>query len=187
MSISSPSMKELAGRAGIPTAEPIGMQDYRPADGVYFTGPASVYPAYPIRMSARDLARFALLYLHDGRWKDRQIVPAQWVHDSVKACSRGRKTQGRATPVGMFRRSRHNRSGQGRRDTSVALKHRGAIQRRLERRQLASACRRLTDGFGARPSTLEQSRQRLQRSKSPREPSEALRKATLRAVRAEQN
>jgi CubicO group peptidase (beta-lactamase class C family) len=69
-------------------AKPIGMQDYRPADGVYFTGPASVYPAYPIRMSARDLARFALLYLHDGRWKDRQIVPAQWVHDCVKAYSR---------------------------------------------------------------------------------------------------
>jgi CubicO group peptidase (beta-lactamase class C family) len=64
-------------------AKPIGMQDYRPADGAYFTGAASVYPAYPIRMSARDLARFALLYLHDGRWKDRQIVPAQWVHDSV--------------------------------------------------------------------------------------------------------
>ena len=69
-------------------AKPIGMQDYRPADGVYFTGAASVYPAYPIRMSTRDLARFALLYLHDGRWEDRQIVPAQWVHDSVKAYSR---------------------------------------------------------------------------------------------------
>ena len=40
-------------------ARPIGMQDYRPSDGEYFTGAASVYPAYPIRMSARDLARFA--------------------------------------------------------------------------------------------------------------------------------
>src|SRR5712691_9041905 len=69
-------------------AKPIGMQDYRPADGEYFTGKDSVYPAYPIRMSARDLARFALLYLHDGRWKDRQVVPAQWVHDSVRAYSR---------------------------------------------------------------------------------------------------
>ena len=68
-------------------ARPIGMQDYQPSDGEYFTGAASVYPAYPIRMSARDLARFALLYLHKGRWKDRQIVPAWWVEESTQAYS----------------------------------------------------------------------------------------------------
>lgn len=66
---------------------PIGMQDYTPADGEYFKGAASIHPAYPIRMSARDLARFALLYLHDGRWGERQVVPAQWVHDSTTAHS----------------------------------------------------------------------------------------------------
>ncbi|HLG80495.1 MAG TPA: serine hydrolase [Bradyrhizobium sp.] len=68
-------------------AAPIGMQDYQPSDGAYFRGSASDHPAYPIRMSARDLARFALLYLHDGRWKDRQIVPAGWVHDSTQSYS----------------------------------------------------------------------------------------------------
>jgi CubicO group peptidase (beta-lactamase class C family) len=68
-------------------AKPIGMQDYKPSDGKYFTGPDSVYPAYPIRMSARDLARFALLYLNNGRWQDRQIVSAQWVHDSTQSYS----------------------------------------------------------------------------------------------------
>jgi CubicO group peptidase (beta-lactamase class C family) len=41
-------------------ARPIGMQDYRPQDGSYVRGDASIHPAYPIRMSARDLARFAL-------------------------------------------------------------------------------------------------------------------------------
>ena len=71
-------------------AKPIGMQDYRPSDGAYFTGAASIHPAYPIRMSARDLARFALLYLHAGRWQDRQIVPAQWVHDSTQSYSDSR-------------------------------------------------------------------------------------------------
>ncbi len=68
-------------------ARPIGMQDYRPSDGEYFTGAASVYPAYPIRMSARDLARFALLYLYKGRWQDRQVVPAKWVEESTQAYS----------------------------------------------------------------------------------------------------
>jgi CubicO group peptidase (beta-lactamase class C family) len=68
-------------------ARPIGMQDYRPSDGEYFTGAASVYPAYPIRMSARDLARFALLYLRKGRWQDRQVIPARWVEESTQAYS----------------------------------------------------------------------------------------------------
>ena len=68
-------------------AAPIGMQDYQPSDGEYFRGRASEHPAYPIRMSTRDLARFALLYLHDGRWKDRQIVPRAWVHESTQAYS----------------------------------------------------------------------------------------------------
>jgi CubicO group peptidase (beta-lactamase class C family) len=68
-------------------ARPIGMQDYQPSDGEYVRGAASDHAAYPIRMSARDLARFALLYLHGGRWKDRQIVPAAWVRESTQSYS----------------------------------------------------------------------------------------------------
>jgi CubicO group peptidase (beta-lactamase class C family) len=69
-------------------AAPIGMQDYRPSDGRYVSGePATRYPAYPIRMSARDLARFAWLFLNDGRWNGRQIVPAAWVKESTQPVS----------------------------------------------------------------------------------------------------
>lgn len=68
-------------------AIPIGMQDYRPSDGRYVTGPESSYPAYPFHMSALDLARFGLLYLRHGRWGDRQVVPASWVAESTKAWS----------------------------------------------------------------------------------------------------
>ena len=69
-------------------ADPIGMQDYRPTDGHYVSGGlATRYPAYPIDMSTRDLARFALLYLHNGRWRDRQIVPATWVAESTRSYS----------------------------------------------------------------------------------------------------
>ncbi len=69
-------------------ARPIGMQDYHPADGIYVRGAASIHPAYPIRMSARDLARFALLYLRKGSWAGRQIVPKEWVEESTRAYSR---------------------------------------------------------------------------------------------------
>src|SRR5436190_9572152 len=68
-------------------ARPIAMQDYTPADGEYVTGANSVYPAYPFKMSARDLARFALLYLHRGKWQDHQLVPAAWVEESTQPYS----------------------------------------------------------------------------------------------------
>ncbi len=68
-------------------ARPIGMQDYHPADGQYFYGPDSTHRAYPLRMSARDLARFGLLYLRNGAWAGRQLVPAAWVRESTQPYS----------------------------------------------------------------------------------------------------
>ncbi len=69
-------------------AEPIGMEDFDPdTDGRYVWGAASVHPAYPFRMTARDMARFGLLYLRRGSWKGMQIVPAEWVEESVRSYS----------------------------------------------------------------------------------------------------
>jgi CubicO group peptidase (beta-lactamase class C family) len=68
-------------------AQPIGMQDFRPQDGHYITSADSRFPAYPFEMSARDFARFALLYLHGGRWNDVQVVPEDWVKASTRPYS----------------------------------------------------------------------------------------------------
>jgi CubicO group peptidase (beta-lactamase class C family) len=69
-------------------ADPIGMQDYQPADGHDVSGGlATRYPAYQFKLSARDFARFALLYLHQGRWRDQQVVPASWVAESTRSYS----------------------------------------------------------------------------------------------------
>lgn len=68
-------------------AEPIGMQDFRPWDGRYVRGAASMHPAYPFRMSARDLARFGLLFLRSGLWQNIDIVPSAWVRESTSAWS----------------------------------------------------------------------------------------------------
>jgi CubicO group peptidase (beta-lactamase class C family) len=68
-------------------ARPTGMQDYRAADGVYGLEGDSEHPVYAFRVSARDLARFGLLYLHRGRWRDQQLVPASWVDASVRSYS----------------------------------------------------------------------------------------------------
>ena len=68
-------------------ADPIGMQDFQIEDTQYVTGPDSVWPAYPFRMTARDMARFGLLFLRNGKWGDRQIIPASWVAESVTSYS----------------------------------------------------------------------------------------------------
>jgi len=35
-------------------------------------------------MSARDFARFAMLYLDGGKWNNTQIVPRDWVNASIR-------------------------------------------------------------------------------------------------------
>jgi CubicO group peptidase (beta-lactamase class C family) len=66
-------------------AKPIGMQDFQPGDVYYFGGPYSIHPAYHFEMTARDMARFGLLYLRHGRWNKKQIVPEAWVERSTHA------------------------------------------------------------------------------------------------------
>lgn len=78
-------------------AEPVGMEDFRPSDVVYIErdhpaeramGNESDHPAYPFMISARDLARFGLLYLADGRWDGRQVLPPGWVEESTRGAFR---------------------------------------------------------------------------------------------------
>ena len=68
-------------------ARRIGMEDFDIKDQEYVTGPDSIHRAYPFVMSARDMARFGLLFLRRGVWRGAQIVPAKWVTDSTTAYS----------------------------------------------------------------------------------------------------
>ena len=69
-------------------AAPIGMEDFDTSDGFLAYEPSlSRYPAHTFRMSTRDLARVGLLYLQEGRWRGRQVVPADWVRKSTTPLS----------------------------------------------------------------------------------------------------
>jgi CubicO group peptidase (beta-lactamase class C family) len=84
-------------------AKPLGMLDYRNrvaqqgsgeaaiaegADGFYQLEPErSRFPAWHFRMSAHDLALYGQLHLDRGRWKGKQIVPADWIDLSTKPYS----------------------------------------------------------------------------------------------------
>jgi len=69
-------------------AIPLQMQDFELRHTIYHYNPKiSRHPWYSYRMSARDLARFGLLFLNQGRWRKKQIVPSEWVRASTKSHS----------------------------------------------------------------------------------------------------
>lgn len=78
-------------------AAPVGMQDFRPQDVYYERNSGSDYPQYIVRLSARDLARFGILYLQDGRWDGQQVVPQDWVRTSLQPMA----GMGEQPPVGV--------------------------------------------------------------------------------------
>jgi CubicO group peptidase (beta-lactamase class C family) len=47
-----------------------------------------------IHVTARDAAKFGLLYLRDGAYEGTQIVPADWVHASLQTYSQGARNYG---------------------------------------------------------------------------------------------
>lgn len=62
---------------------PLGMEDWQVSDGYYhYERDKSRYPAYPFRMSARDAARFGLLFARLGMWSDGRILSEHWVRQS---------------------------------------------------------------------------------------------------------
>lgn len=85
-------------------AIPIGMQDYQGSyttingestdskipdtDAFYqFEKSRSKYPIQHFRLSGRDLARFGQLYLNNGYWKGKSIIPEKWIKASIKPYS----------------------------------------------------------------------------------------------------
>lgn len=68
--------------------EPLGMEDWRVSDGYYaYERDKSRYPAYPFRVSARDAARFGLLFAREGLWGDTRILSRNWVRRSTATYS----------------------------------------------------------------------------------------------------
>ena len=74
-------------------AAPIGLEDYAVSDGRFAGAEGSNVAGeskhlnYIFSMSARDMARFGYLYLRQGRWGDRQVIPPGWVERSTTSYS----------------------------------------------------------------------------------------------------
>jgi CubicO group peptidase (beta-lactamase class C family) len=83
-------LTEATGRSTLELARetllgPLGVEVSsweRAPEGYYFGGNS-------FEVTPRDLARFGQLYLQDGRWGDRQVVPAEWVERSTRRHAEG--------------------------------------------------------------------------------------------------
>ena len=99
-------------------ADPLQMQDFRLEDCYYhLEAENSKYPAYPFRMSARDLARVGQLFLQKGNWNDEQLISEAWVKESTSPYSENTRADGRGYAylwwTGIYGDEHLNYSAQG--------------------------------------------------------------------------
>ena len=73
---------------------PLQMQDFRLEDMYYLRASTVVdpqgqskHPAYHFRLTARDMARFGYLYLRQGNWNGKQVIPSSWIQESTASSS----------------------------------------------------------------------------------------------------
>lgn len=60
--------------------DPLGIDDFE-----FRAMPSGLLAyAYGLRLTPRDMAKFGMLYLNDGRWGEKQIIPAEWVEASLE-------------------------------------------------------------------------------------------------------
>ena len=99
-------------------AEPLQMEHFRLEDCYYHLEPEhSLYPAYPFRLSARDLARMGQLFLQNGQWNGEEILSPDWVAESTFPYSENTRTEGRGYAylwwTGIYGNEHKNYSMQG--------------------------------------------------------------------------
>lgn len=76
-------------------ADPVGMEDFSTENCYYqLEKEKSMHQAYSFRMSARDMARFGVLYQKNGMWKDTRIISSEWIAESTTSYSIYESTYG---------------------------------------------------------------------------------------------
>jgi len=62
----------------------LGITDYEWLGSNLWPAGTSPSAASGLRLTGRDLAKIGSVFLHQGRWQGRQIIPAEWVARSLK-------------------------------------------------------------------------------------------------------
>ncbi len=64
-------------------AKPIGMKRFKPEAVIYEEAAYTSMRMYRFYLCVSDLCRFGSLYANDGVWLNKQIIPKQWVSESL--------------------------------------------------------------------------------------------------------
>ncbi len=64
-------------------AQPLGMEQFDPAQCHYRSRPYTRHRGYIFTLSTLDRARFGQLYLQNGRWNTRQLLTPDWIRRST--------------------------------------------------------------------------------------------------------
>lgn len=62
--------------------EPLGIVNSEWTNSTGTNNPAA---ASGLRLTSRDMLKFGILYYNGGEWEDKQIVPKEWVNESLKS------------------------------------------------------------------------------------------------------
>lgn len=78
---------------------PLGIRDYEwLTDGI-----GTTIGGQNLSMTPRDMAKLGLLYLHNGAWEGRQVVPATWVRESTTPQNEAFYVPtGQVEPIGFY-------------------------------------------------------------------------------------
>jgi len=79
--------KKIFDEFMINISEPLGMEDFSSKNMEMRTADYTKHRYYSFRMSARDLARFGLLYQQNGIWNGKRIIPKDWIKKSTRSYS----------------------------------------------------------------------------------------------------
>ncbi|KAB2879143.1 serine hydrolase [bacterium] len=66
-------------------AIPLQMEDFSMDDTEMIIDNGSVHPAYVFKLTARDAARFGLLYLRKGSWNKQSLISSEWIEESTRS------------------------------------------------------------------------------------------------------
>jgi CubicO group peptidase (beta-lactamase class C family) len=58
--------------------------------------------AYSIKLTLRDMAKLGLLYMHNGKWNGQEVVPSDWVEESITKVKDTKYTDGTLGGYGYF-------------------------------------------------------------------------------------
>jgi CubicO group peptidase (beta-lactamase class C family) len=75
---------DVGGAFAREIAAPLQMEQYVPSDFEWRPETISPHPAYDFELSARDLARYGLLWARGGRWGERQVIDRSWIELSTR-------------------------------------------------------------------------------------------------------